>query len=207
MNKKLILILVVLMLSLNAAFSQKLKNRQKFQATDFVYNLTFSTPNVIGNGGSSRAMNIDTLSSLAGEGVSMAYTVVKPCGLVLPHVHQRATELILVVKGTFQTAFVEENNGRTIINTLTAGQSTFFPQGLIHQEHNIGCEEAIFVSAFSSEDPGALTVSTRMFTLPDESLQATFAEKQPVIDKLREDLPASPAAGTAQCLKKCGLKK
>lgn len=204
MNINLISIVLVLLLSLEIGFSQKLKSRQKFEAANFVYNLTTSVPNVVGGAGTGRAMNIDSFSPLQGEGVSMVLFRIDACGINLPHVHPRGTELFYVVKGTFKAAFVEENTGRTIVNTLTAGQATIFPQGLIHEEHNIGCEEAIFMSAFSSEDAGVLTISNRLVTLPDEALEATFAEKHSFVDKLKSGLPVNPAVGTAQCLKKCG---
>ena len=206
MNFKLALTALILVLSMELVVLQKLKNRSKYQESEFVFNLANSTPNAIGGGGNGRAMNIDTFAPLAGEGVAMVLFKIDPCGINLPHVHPRGTELFYVVKGTFKTAFTEENSGRTIVNTLTPGQATIFPQGLIHEEQNIGCEEAIFISAFSDEDPGVLTISNRMFTLPDEALQATFAENKATINKLKNGLPVNPAKGHNECLKKCGIK-
>ena len=46
----------------------------------------------------------------------------------------KATEIIYLFTGTLKTAFVEENGGRTIVNTLKTGQVTFFPRGLIHEQ-------------------------------------------------------------------------
>lgn len=60
--------------------------------------------------------------------------------------------------------------------------------------------------AFGSDDPGVLTVSNRMFTFPDEALEATFNQTKKVIDKLRKGLPTTPAVGNEECLRRCGKK-
>ena len=86
--------------------------------------------------------------------------------------YRRATEIIFVTKGkNLRTAFVEENGGRTVVNDINYGQITFFPEGLIHYQQNLGCEPVEFLSALNSEDPGVITISTRTFTLPSEALQ------------------------------------
>lgn len=208
MNTKFLLLLFALTLSLEVAFSlSKLKSRQRFNATDFVFNLSSTTPSAIGAGGIGRAMNVDTFPVLENEGLAAVFFILKPCGINLPHVHQRATELFIVIKGTFKTAFVEENSGRTIVTTLTTGQATIFPQGLIHEEQNIGCDEAMFVSAFNNEDPGLATTLLGLNKLPDDALQSTLGQNQDFVNKLRSGAPVNPAAGNLECLKRCGLAK
>jgi len=86
---------------------------------------------------------------------------------------------------------------------LVAGQATIFPQGLIHEEHNLGCEPATFISAFSNEDAGALQIVNRLFTLPQEALAATFSVSNSTIDSLRSGLLVNPARGTPECLARC----
>lgn len=36
--------------------------------------------------------------------------------------------------------------------------ATVFPQGVIHFEINLGCEQAIFVTAFNNQDPLVLVL-------------------------------------------------
>ena len=134
MSIRTILFILALTISIELVHLQKLKRRAAFKTSDFVFNLANSTPAAIGLAGTGRSMNVDSLPSLSGEGVAMVLFKIDPCGINLPHIHPRATELFYVLKGTFETAFIEENTGRTVINTLTAGQATFFPQGLIHEE-------------------------------------------------------------------------
>jgi len=57
-----------------------------------------------------------------------------PCALNTPQVHPRATELFFVISGRFKIFFTEENGGQKIVNEVSTGQVTFFPQGLIHGE-------------------------------------------------------------------------
>ncbi len=112
----------------------------------------------------------------------------------------------MVLQGTFITSFVEENTGRTIVNTLTAGQATVFPQGLIHEEHNNDCDTAIFLSGFSSEDPGVATSSTGLFSIPFEAITATFGINNATALNVTRSLPKNPAPGNPECLAKCALR-
>ena len=54
------------------------------------------------------------------------------CALVAPHVHPRGTELLFVYEGEVTLGWSEENGGRIIENSITAGNSGFVPQGLIN---------------------------------------------------------------------------
>ena len=78
--------------------------------------------------------NVDTFPALKGEGIANTLFSLNPCAINTPHVHPRATELFFVLSGKFKTFFTEENGGRTIVNEVSTGQVTFFPQGLIHGE-------------------------------------------------------------------------
>ena len=137
MSSKFIVFFTVIVSSINLVLLQQLKIRSQFKPSDFVYNLNSTNPFTVGPGGVIKAMNIDTFPPSAGQGVAMVLITFEPCGINLPHVHQRATEILYVIKGTFKVAFTEENGGRTIVNILKAGQSTIFPQGLMHEQVNL----------------------------------------------------------------------
>lgn len=134
MFKIILSILVVFLTVGGARLESKQKIRSQYQNIDFVFDLAKSEPTAKGLAGTGQAVNVDQLPSLSGEGVSLVLFNIDPCGINLPHIHPRATELFYVVAGRFKTTFVEENTGRTIVNVLTPGQATFFPQGLIHEE-------------------------------------------------------------------------
>lgn len=94
------------------------------------------------------------------------------------HVHYstlpvgRLLQMAYVIKGSLRSAFIEENGGDgAIVNDLSEGDVTFYPQGLMHYQQNLECEPATFVAAFSSEDPGSVTITTRFFELPTEAIE------------------------------------
>ena len=75
-------------------------------------------------------------------------------------------------------------------------------------EKFLGCEKATFLSAFNSEDPGVLTISTRLFksTVPDDFLKGAFNIDQAKLDQLKAGIPENPAPGfDSECLKRCGI--
>ena len=180
--------------------------RSKFNATDFKFNLAGSDPNVIGLGGTGRRASIAELPSLKGVGISSVLFHIDPCGINLPHVHPRATELFYVVEGQFQTGFLEENEGRLILNNLTQGETTFFPQGLIHFEQNLGCTQATFLSAFNHEDPGVLTLPNRLFDIPIQALTSSFnTADEATLNQIKNRLVHNPAIGIGECRARCRL--
>ncbi|CAM6054393.1 unnamed protein product [Sphagnum tenellum] len=134
-----------------------------------------------------------SLSRSPGQGISYTLFNLEPCGINLPHVHPRATELLYLISGdNLQCAFAEENGGRTIVNSLNEGQ-------------NLGCKPVTFISALNSEDPGVVTISSRAFTLPSEALQATYALSADKIEIIKKGIPSGPAKGRMECLKRCNL--
>ncbi len=104
-----------------------------------------------------------------------------------------------------QVGFTEENGGRVIINTIKTGQATLYPRAMIHFQQNLGCKPAEFIVAFNNEDPGIISIAKQGFMLPDEALEATFVLTEEEILSIRPKLPSSPAKGTEECRKRCGL--
>ena len=52
------------------------------------------------------------LSTLPNTGSSVFLTALKPCGILLPHVHQRATEIYTVLSGTLTLEMSAASGGR-----------------------------------------------------------------------------------------------
>lgn len=101
---------------------------------------------------------------------------------------------------------VPENGARPIRNTLSPLDVTPFYQGSVHHQFNPKCEDAVFVAAFASEDPGTGSVVNEVFELDKEAITDTFGgmfEAQTVA-VIKERLPASIVQGVETCLKECG---
>lgn len=182
-----------------------LQERLRFNNTQFVYDLKGSKPYTNGKGGKGYKASVAEIPALSGYRVSYQLFEIEPCAINLPHVHPRASEMLYVVEGRFQSGFLEENEGRLVLNNIKEGQTTFFPQGLIHFEQNLECKKSVFLSSFNNEDPGVVTITNRLFQLPMQTLTSSFNNSEFVINKLKNSLVNDPAIGVGECRKRCGL--
>ncbi|KAH7459841.1 hypothetical protein FOMA001_g19812 [Fusarium oxysporum f. sp. matthiolae] len=148
--------------------------------------------------------NRRSFPALVSTGSGMAVGRIGPCGLNLPHVHPRSSELQIVTQGRLMTETVLEN-GRLVRNELGPYQMTPFYQGLLHAQFNPDCTDAMFVSSFPSEDFGTISVvdSTGLFS--DSVIEATFGQSvtRENIDNLRQRLSPGVVTGVQECLKRC----
>ncbi|SCO87586.1 probable spherulin 1A precursor [Fusarium oxysporum] len=164
-----------------------------------------------GKGGRSVSATALTMPALIGNGASMTVAFLGPCGMHTAHVHNRATELNIVVKGRLVTNFVVENGVKPISNTMDTFQMTVFPQGAIHQEFNPDCEDAVFVAAFDNADPGVNQIAQNFFALNGDVVKATLGGVQTIdgkdIESFRSHIPANIAPGIDACLNKCGIMR
>lgn len=164
-----------------------------------------------GKGGLSIAATSKSFPALIGNGESMTVGFLGPCGMNTPHVHNRATELNIVVQGRLVTNFVGENGARPIANTLSQYQMAVFPQGAIHVEFNPDCGETVFVAGFNNADAGVQSIAQSFFALRPDITSATLDGVQSLngadIESFRGNIPANIALGIDTCLKKCGIKR
>ena len=101
----------------------RLPFRQQFQNNEFAFDLGKLAASGGRTGGEIRSATVENFPALSGEGISYTLVNMDPCAINLPHVHPRATELLFVITGkALNVGFVEENGGRTILNTLSDGQ-------------------------------------------------------------------------------------
>ncbi|RYP92296.1 hypothetical protein DL770_001609 [Monosporascus sp. CRB-9-2] len=164
-----------------------------------------------GRGGFSTSATARTFPALIGNGAAMTLGFLGPCGMNTAHVHNRATELNVVVKGRLVTNFVIENGVEPIANTMELYQMSVFPQGAIHQEFNPDCEDTVFVAGFNDPDPGVEQVAQAFFNLNPDVVSATLGGVTSLdgkdIESFREFIPANIALGIDACLKKCGIQR
>ncbi|KAF9872882.1 hypothetical protein CkaCkLH20_09745 [Colletotrichum karsti] len=164
-----------------------------------------------GKGGFSTSATAKTFPALIGNGAAMTLAFLGPCGMNTAHVHNRATELNVVVKGRLVTNFQVENGVEPIANTMNTYQMAVFPQGAIHQEFNPDCEDAVFVAGFNNVDPGVEQVAQTFFNLRPDVVSSTLGGVQTIdgadLESFREHIPANIALGIDACLNKCGIKR
>lgn len=145
------------------------------------------------------------LSTLAGQGEAQFLTVLKPCGILMPHLHLRANEFYTVLYGTMDAGIAPENGGpQDITFEVRPGEVFVVPQGTIHHNYNNQCIPNLFIQAFTSADPGAINVVGALAALRDGSDSGFGA----IAASGAVDVTTSPLGGFAldqECLRRCGL--
>ncbi len=147
------------------------------------------------------------LSTLEAPGQSAFITAIKPCGILLPHVHPRANEFVTVLSGTMNTGIAQENGGaQDIVFDTHPGEVFMAPQGLLHFNHNQECEPLVFLQTFDDNDPAALNVIGALAALGDSPGAGEAAIKASGADSVMAS-PQGAFALDQQCLKRCHLPK
>ena len=179
---------------------------------DFVYDFNNPPQTAVtsGKGGHTVRADREVFPPLVGTGVSMTLGFIGPCSFNTPHTHPRSSEINVVVKGSLITEFTLENGARSVANRLDMNQMTVFPQGAVHTEFNPGCDDALFVAGFASEDPGVQHAAQTFLGLSDDVVKAalgqdTFAGED--VDRVRHLIPANVAEGVEECLMQCRISK
>jgi len=121
-----------------------------------------NTSNVLG--AAITPMFIDEFPGINGAGLAMSRVDYVKGGLNPPHFHPRGSELFTVIEGVIRVGFVTSNPNNTYYTkVLTRGESFIFPLGLIHYQMNIGKVGARAITAFSSQNPGVVSVGNAVF--------------------------------------------
>ncbi|GMH18973.1 hypothetical protein Nepgr_020814 [Nepenthes gracilis] len=170
-------------------------NPVQVTANDFLYkglNIAGNTNNK--QGSSVTLVDATNLSGLNTLGISIARLDFAPYGLIPPHTHPRATEILTVIEGTLYVGFVTSNsaNGtnQLFAKVLNQGDVFVFPQGLIHFQLNIGKTAAVAISGLSSQNPGVILVANAVFgATPPISIDVLTKAFQ-VDNKVIQDLEA-----------------
>ncbi|KAI3463512.1 hypothetical protein Pfo_020175 [Paulownia fortunei] len=127
----------------------------------------------------SSSMTIATAAEFPGLntlGLSAARTDIEADGLVMPHAHPRASEMIFVRTGVVVAGFVDSNN-LVFQKRLEEGEVFLFPRGLLHFCFNAGFEHATIFSVLNSQNPGLASISGAMFMSNGSDAKEMLMEK------------------------------
>lgn len=165
-----------------------------------------------GAGGEVILANRANFPSVIGQNLAAAVGFMNPCGLNTPHIHPRSGEFLTLVKGdNLKTGLILENGFTVQQNTtLSLYQGTIFPQGSIHFQFNDNCEDAVFVSGLSNEDPGASSIAQNFFNIDPAIVDATLGFPKQIdannFAQFKSAIPPPFALGAQECLQRCGIK-
>ncbi len=151
-------------------------------ANDFVFHglaISGNTKNAAGSPG------LNTL------GISMARLDFAQGGLVPPHTHPRATEILFVVEGSLLVGFVSTNN-QLFATTVNKGDVFVFPRGLLHFELNVGKGQATAIAALNSQNPGVQAQAAALFGsgISDVVLEKAFGLREKAVEHIKAKFAA-----------------
>ncbi|KAG6555255.1 hypothetical protein Mapa_003297 [Marchantia paleacea] len=117
------------------------------------------------------------------QGLSLIRLDINPGGIISPHTHNLATEILYVLEGEIYTGFVTNNFGNdpTISNKVYAkivkkGEAFIFPRGLLHFQLNKGKVPASSLNVLNSQNPGIQLMPSALFGsgIDREMLERSF---------------------------------
>ncbi|VAH95478.1 unnamed protein product [Triticum turgidum subsp. durum] len=82
-----------------------------------------------------------------------------------PHIHPRATEIGIVMKGELLVGILGslDSGNKLYSRVVRAGETFLIPRGLMHFQFNVGKTEASMVVSFNSQNPGIVFVPLTLF--------------------------------------------
>jgi len=141
-------------------------------------------------GASIVAANTQNMPGLNTLGILMARIDMAVEGVVPPHIHPRASEILYLMEGKLSVGFVDSNTNKLFSHTLEAGDVFVFPRGTLHFAQNIGEKPAITINALNSQNPGILNVPSATFAsspaMPQEVLAKSFAISSQEVEQIRK---------------------
>ncbi|CAM6051859.1 unnamed protein product [Sphagnum compactum] len=169
------------------------KNPALVKASDFVFHGLATPGNTNDPLGSSvtpaAAAQFPGINTL---GISMARLDFAKGGLVPPHTHPRATEIIFVVEGSLFVGFVS-TNGTLFATTLQKGDVFVFPRGLLHFELNVWDGTATAIAALNSQNPGTQIQAVALFNsgISEVVLEKAFGLGEKAVQKIEYAVEAA----------------
>ncbi|XP_062177379.1 germin-like protein subfamily 1 member 7 [Alnus glutinosa] len=166
------------------------KDPKLVSASDFFFeglNIPRNTTNQLGS--NVTLLTVDNIFGLNTLGMSIARLDFAPYGLNQPHIHPRASEILVVLQGTLYVGFVTSDN-RLITKTLNAGDLFVFPIGLIHFQLNVRATNAVAFASLGSQNPGRTNIAENVFganpPINPDVLTKAFQLDKNVVDSLQK---------------------
>jgi quercetin dioxygenase-like cupin family protein len=136
------------------------------------------------------SVTVQNLPGLNTLGISLARFDFAPTGLIPPHYHPRATEILCVMEGTVEVVVISSTNTVLFSKALTKGDVYVFPQGMLHYQYNRDMKTtAVAFSALNSQNPGVVFLANVAFgsdpLFSDDLLAKAFHLDKKTIDWLQ----------------------
>lgn len=128
--------------------------------------------------------NLPTLQGLGILGFGL-----NPKGIVEPHWHTNAGELIYIVKGKTRITVLAPN-GHVDVLEVNGGEGAFAPASYFHNIENIGSDDVEVIAFFSNQDPDYIGIGEVIGSYSNELLTSVFNTPPGYFDALKK--PENP---------------
>jgi hypothetical protein len=105
--------------------------------SDWVYDFSLH-PNFNSPTGAVLVADAASFPALTTQGMTISMLKLAGCGMLPPHLHPRATNLVTAITGNTTTYMIGENGVKTVVTELTPMKMTIFPAGSLHTMQNNG---------------------------------------------------------------------
>ncbi|KAG6402635.1 hypothetical protein SASPL_134837 [Salvia splendens] len=109
-------------------------------------------------------LKVAAIPGLNGQGLTLARLDFLPDGIIPPHYHPRAAEILTVLEGSMEVGFVTSfPNYKHYPKVLNKGDVFVVPVGLAHYQRGVGKVNTVVLSAVNSQNAGIVEVAGSMF--------------------------------------------
>ncbi|CAM6111410.1 unnamed protein product [Calypogeia fissa] len=137
---------------------------------DFAFSALAKAANLTGNPyqGAATLGFVNQWPALNTLGLAIARLDINPGGVITPHTHHLATEILFCLEGEIYTGFVTNGDNAAVPNKLYAkivkpGQAFIFPRGLLHFQLNKGTKPAVSLNVLNGQNPGLQAMRVALF--------------------------------------------
>ncbi|KAL8463855.1 hypothetical protein ACS0TY_033706 [Phlomoides rotata] len=174
------------------------KDISLIEADDFVFHGLHEPGNTDNPFGASlTTASVDSVSGLNTLGMALARLDFKPTGFIPPHVHPRATEIIIVLEGSMEVGFVTsypeyKHFGPKV---LEKGDTFVIPVGLLHYQRQVGTQNTSAISVVNSQNPGIVAITNELFAasphIDGGYLSTVLSVDQEIIENIQLNYPST----------------
>lgn len=139
--------------------------------SEYKFNIEGSSKAVSTKGGYVQVGTKTTLPIL--EGLGILGFGLTPKGIVEPHWHTNAGELVYIVKGKTRITVLSPDGNMEVLE-VKAGEGAFAPASHFHNIENIGSEEVGVIAFFTHDQPDYIGIGEVMGSYSNEVLASIF---------------------------------
>lgn len=161
---------------------QKTKS-PSFIANRYKFNIEESNKPILTKGGYLQLGTKMNLSVLQGLGI-LGFGL-NPKGIVEPHWHTNAGELVYIVTGTTRITVLSPD-GNVDVLEVKAGEGAFAPASHFHNIENIGTDNVEVIAFFSHADPDYMGIGEVIGSYSNEVLGSVFNVESNYFDSFKK---------------------